>query len=202
MKAIPTKYAHTRFRSRLEARYAAFFDLLKWDWHYEAFDLDGYIPDFIIGNNQDVILEVKKGTDDDELEAFQKKLRRSGWKRDAVLAGPIPIPATNQEGLSFGLHGGSCGATDPEDDRIEWDFDEFIIGNCAKTNGRVPTKWEIDNNCTTAKCIGRSDFGFSHQTGSFHCRICRAYDGNPVQYDPEVEILWREAGNEVQWYKV
>ena len=43
---IPTKYNGINFRSRLEARWAAFFDQLKWEWEYEPIDLNGWIPDF------------------------------------------------------------------------------------------------------------------------------------------------------------
>ena len=45
-KAIPTKYTGHTFRSRLAARWAAFFDICKWDWEYEPVDLNGWIPDF------------------------------------------------------------------------------------------------------------------------------------------------------------
>ena len=48
IKAIPTTYAGVNFRSRLEARWAAFFDLCGWKWDYEPFDLDGWAPDFRI----------------------------------------------------------------------------------------------------------------------------------------------------------
>ena len=48
IKAIPTTYAGVNFRSRLEARWAAFFDLCGWKWDYEPFDLDGWAPDFLI----------------------------------------------------------------------------------------------------------------------------------------------------------
>lgn len=44
--AIPTRYKGILFRSRLEARWAAFFDLAGWKWEYEPFDLNGWIPDF------------------------------------------------------------------------------------------------------------------------------------------------------------
>ena len=43
---IPTTYKGVRFRSRLEARYAVFFDLVGWEWMYEPVELDGWIPDF------------------------------------------------------------------------------------------------------------------------------------------------------------
>ncbi len=51
IKAIETKYSGYRFRSRLEARWAVFFDALgvKWEYEIEGYDLgeDGwYLPDF------------------------------------------------------------------------------------------------------------------------------------------------------------
>jgi hypothetical protein len=46
IKAIPTVYNGVRFRSRLEARWAAFFDLCGWKWDYEPLDLEGWAPDF------------------------------------------------------------------------------------------------------------------------------------------------------------
>ena len=58
--AIPTTYASARFRSRLEARWAAFFDAIGWQWEYEPIDLAGYIPDFVIRTNADpIFVEVK-----------------------------------------------------------------------------------------------------------------------------------------------
>lgn len=59
--AIPTKYNHVQFRSRLEARWAAFFDFAGWEWHYEPVDMSGWIPDFVLvgkhGNK--IYVEVK-----------------------------------------------------------------------------------------------------------------------------------------------
>jgi hypothetical protein len=46
IKAHPTKYKGVMFRSRLEARWAAFFDLVGWEWEYEPVDLNGWTPDF------------------------------------------------------------------------------------------------------------------------------------------------------------
>ena len=46
IKAIPTRYAGVNFRSRLEARWAAFFDLNGFNWEYEPCDFDGWCPDF------------------------------------------------------------------------------------------------------------------------------------------------------------
>lgn len=51
IKAIETVYQGYRFRSRLEARWGVFFDVMaiKWDYELEGFDLDAlgyYLPDF------------------------------------------------------------------------------------------------------------------------------------------------------------
>lgn len=50
MRVLPVTYRGQRFRSRLEARWACFFDSIGVDWVYEreGFDLGGiyYLPDF------------------------------------------------------------------------------------------------------------------------------------------------------------
>lgn len=50
MKAIETRYKGYRFRSRLEARWAVFFDALgiKWEYEKEGYELPSgwYLPDF------------------------------------------------------------------------------------------------------------------------------------------------------------
>lgn len=81
IKAIETVYKGYRFRSRLEARWAVFFDALGIEWEYEkeGYDLDGirYLPDFWLCK-QRYWLEIKPGEPSaDEVrkaEAFQKSL--------------------------------------------------------------------------------------------------------------------------------
>ena len=46
VKAHPTMYNGVQYRSRLEARWAAFFDLIGWQHEYEPIDLPGWSPDF------------------------------------------------------------------------------------------------------------------------------------------------------------
>lgn len=65
MKPIETIYKGYRFRSRLEARWAVFFDALglKWDYEIEGFELDDgskYLPDFYLPE-LDFYAEVKPG---------------------------------------------------------------------------------------------------------------------------------------------
>ena len=69
MKPIETEYKGYRFRSRLEARWAIFFDACGVDWEYEpeGYDLgDGlyYLPDFLLHgvdgrDGGDLYVEVK-----------------------------------------------------------------------------------------------------------------------------------------------
>jgi len=49
VQAIETEYHGYRMRSRLEARWAAFFDRCQWSWHYEPLEHGTWIPDFAIG---------------------------------------------------------------------------------------------------------------------------------------------------------
>ena len=50
IKPIETEYKGYRFRSRLEARWAVFFDAcgFKWDYEPEGYEVGGvkYLPDF------------------------------------------------------------------------------------------------------------------------------------------------------------
>lgn len=60
---IPTTYRGRTYRSRLEARWAAFFDRLGWAYEYEPFDLGSWSPDFAITAPFDALVEVKPATD-------------------------------------------------------------------------------------------------------------------------------------------
>lgn len=68
IKAKQTRYAGVLFRSRLEARYAAFFDIIGWEWQYEPVDLSDWSPDFYVrfpcrhsecSGYHDLLVEVK-----------------------------------------------------------------------------------------------------------------------------------------------
>jgi len=93
MHAIPTTYGGVRFRSRLEARWAAFFDQCKWPWDYEPLDLHGYIPDFVLSFRQPVLVEVKpllwdhSACERTAIRAAVAKIESSGWTGRALLVG-------------------------------------------------------------------------------------------------------------------
>jgi hypothetical protein len=66
IKPIETRYAGCHFRSRIEARWAVFFDHLGVGWEYEpqGFDLHcgPYLPDFLLDLGDGVWWEVKGAT--------------------------------------------------------------------------------------------------------------------------------------------
>lgn len=84
LKAIPTRYAGCFFRSRLEARWAKFFDALgvKWEYEPEGFILEGigpYLPDFWLPQVR-MWAEVKPTTfTETEREKSRALARQSGF---------------------------------------------------------------------------------------------------------------------------
>lgn len=61
---IPTEYRGRTYRSRLEARWAAFFDRLGLAHEYEPFDLGAWSPDFLL-TDINTLVEVKPLTEFD-----------------------------------------------------------------------------------------------------------------------------------------
>ncbi|MBY0490609.1 MAG: hypothetical protein K2R93_12275 [Gemmatimonadaceae bacterium] len=117
IKAHPTTYAGVRFRSRLEARWAAFFDLAQWKWQYEPIDLAGWSPDFLVqipcGHSEcppthDLYVEVKPYT---SLEEFRDHVAASMMTGLAVIYDPAPAlfgvsPVVTEFELVHGSGGG------------------------------------------------------------------------------------------------
>jgi len=97
IKAIETQYKGYRFRSRLEARWAVFFDAcgVKWEYEPEGYDLgDGllYLPDFLLHgvtvnhafhrNNCDIYVEVKGQMNDEDAEKI-KRFYEAGYEDES-----------------------------------------------------------------------------------------------------------------------
>lgn len=87
VRAITTRYKGYSFRSRLEARWAVFFDHLgiKWEYEPEGFELGNglrYLPDFWLPDWQ-LWVEVKPGPAD--AVATEKASRLAELGRDLVL---------------------------------------------------------------------------------------------------------------------
>lgn len=117
IKSHPTTYSGVRFRSRLEARWAAFFDLAGWAWEYEPIELAGWAPDFLVtipcGHSDctpthRLYVEVKPYT---TLEEFDEHPVASMMTNLAVIYDPAPAAFGNSPITTrFELVHGSGGA--------------------------------------------------------------------------------------------
>ena len=58
-QAIETWHDGTLYRSKLEARWAAFFTMMEIPFEYEPFNLRGWLPDFQIELERDYLVEIK-----------------------------------------------------------------------------------------------------------------------------------------------
>lgn len=99
MRAIETEYAGTMFRSRLEAKWAEFFDYLSVKWAYEGEGYtDGstnYLPDFWLpdvssrGQAGGVFFEVKP-TSATQGEAYKAQMLAKGSGRPVIIPSDSP----------------------------------------------------------------------------------------------------------------
>lgn len=96
-RGIETVYGGIRFRSRLEAKWAAFFNRIGWKWTYEPFDGNGYIPDFLIDGKRPFLVEVKPAVTQEQYEAPIAKITTGlagVWSRDILIVGADPLPSS------------------------------------------------------------------------------------------------------------
>lgn len=106
LRAITTRYKGYAFRSRLEARWAVFFDHLKIRWEYEAegFELGNglrYLPDFWLPD-WDLWVEVKAGAPDPvTLEKARRLAEQS--RRPIFITNGMPIQGGTMVSLAFGV---------------------------------------------------------------------------------------------------
>jgi len=98
-RAIETRYKGYRFRSRLEARWAVFFDALglKWEYEPEGFELKSgrYLPDFYLPDHK-VWVEVKPGKST-PLEEIKARDLMEARNEPVFLTGGLP----GEEGKLF-----------------------------------------------------------------------------------------------------
>lgn len=149
---IETRYAGCRFRSRLEARWAVFFDHLGISWRYEpqGYIVGGkpYLPDFLVhpDSPRSFWLEVKGvHPTDEELEKAQG-LASATKLPVFVRWGDVETPPTQLAQVTgydeyVAGQGPTC--------RLEWDnregWQEVCVGQpAAWKRGLTPTAYRLD----------------------------------------------------------
>jgi len=177
--AYPTLYNGRQYRSRLEAKWAAFFARLGWQFEYEPFDLGSWSPDFLLrGTPLPILVEVKPITDFNEEVAGRMRaaVKNAGIEAELLLVGVDPFIAPQPD--------------EPDDAWLGWlDHADFPgeRGGFAACLGVTPPSGGID---------------FCHCHGSYHGRMTNAHDGTHY-IDPwalnRAKPLWDAACNAVQW---
>lgn len=174
MKGIPTLYNGILFRSRVEARWAAMFDLLGWHWEYEPIDLAGYIPDFLISTGgARILVEIKHSPGDTELEAAKSKIQDSGWNGEAIILRSYLEDDSSQPVIGW--------------------FGEVELG----PDGTQFTWGEA----RAFLCLSCGSLSVLAGDGSWACRGCGVGDGNSHVGGVEGAIskAWAGACNRTQW---
>jgi len=171
-RGIPTVYRGVRMRSRLEARWAAMFDLLHWPWQYEPFDLEGYIPDFSLSFDAGpLVLEIKPEIEIEALRQHVRKILAGGWRRELLVLGARLFDA----------------------DRIGIIGDDHAIAD----GGEI----EIDHGIAFS-CLSCGEVSIRSDALSWRCRACGVDEGAAHVGQLEtgwLEAQWVMAGNRVQW---
>ncbi len=130
LKAIETIYKGYRFRSRLEARWAVFFDVLHIAWEYEkeGYDLDGiwYLPDFWLPK-QEAYFEVKPAAPtEEEIDKAKRLVAASGHRVLIGLQIPDEWYDEDPEGTVSLLGFSPClWAIYPDNSQMIWDGDHM-----------------------------------------------------------------------------
>ena len=208
-EGIPTLFRGVRYRSRLEARWAAFFALLGWPAHYEPFDLNGSIPDFVLHGRlrgcDRIAVEVKpvRGLDDPLFQATIAKIAASGWRGESLIVSYF-LPRAYRDDADGQLGLGWCNESDElypsergengeELQRSPW-WEAAVFQNTGRRCSEADHGAGPDNDSALV--------GYCHSYGSFADRIGGYYYGGSTGAsfaDEEIERLWAQAGNEVQW---
>ncbi len=185
IKAIPTVYGARQFRSRLEAKWASFFDLCGWQFEYEPFDLGEWSPDFLLLGDTKVLVEVKPITalDQETAEKMNRAATASQWDGELLLVGIAPLFAMDS-GPYDSPAIGWLGQLWPEDPQYN-----------------IKRHWNVER---ASACIAPEGFpDFAHETGSYTGRIYGAhYKANQWPNNPDwLKRVWDRAANRVQWHK-
>ena len=163
IKAIPTKYGDTTFRSKLEADWARFFDSvhLRWAYEVEGYELpDGtwYLPDFWFPDCK-TFFEVKGVMGEKDINKIQQLAKSVVHKGLMVLVGGVHIPD------SIGLVYPFPGFPDPDGCYDAWEKPDEVKSLADYNDVEL---------VECSKCLQPY---FIHNNTDYACRNCGYYDG-------------------------
>jgi hypothetical protein len=199
--SVKTYYRDRLFRSRLEARWAAFFDLCGWGWEYEPseFTSSNWLPDFaILGAEGPILTEVKP------IDRFDQAVADRIDRAVPVLLGRTDKDPTvyKFEALLLGVRPLLMADEYPSDFQLGWLRDDLGAWGQAELGRWVGSEY-VRGQWKGEGHKAHDQIGFRHEYNSFHDRITGRYDGG-CRGDlelkrAEIDQLWAEATNVVQW---
>ena len=174
---IPTEYNGRQYRSRLEAKWAAFFDLCEWKYEYEPIDLNGWFPDFALFDDDGnmILVEVKPVTIFPEEVAKRIENAAKSTRCELLILGQGPF------------------LDDWEYGHIGWLMEVFHINGDEVNNGWGDAVW--------GQWKSTNKPGFCHANSDYTDRISNTYDGGcfGAGTPKNLEQIWAKAGNLVQY---
>lgn len=205
IEAIETRYKGYRFRSRLEARWAVFFDAMGCDWSYETEGFllpngERYLPDFIVRTPDfNMLYEVKPKNkkSDSKFSNFCYYLhssdeicldRISSFAAVLLSGDPVDYYKLDEEKDALGFCIG-CGT-------VEGGSSEFMSGACDLEWQGDPTSTQFGFVCGTCDFVTPLGSGNPQFTGVFGGLFEPYKGGNHVFYKEQVPVakrLWSAA---------
>lgn len=177
-----------QMRSRLEATWACFFELCKWPWEYEPFDMPGWIPDFTLAGH--VLVEVKPFPPGN-FKAWGKTITKikSAWSqcwRDHTVDAVLLL------GTSPWFEADGCLVS------VGW-LSESIFYHCDEVEATEANMnlWFAESPIGRYYGSGRIDF--CHAIGRYSGRVFDDYDGGSYPDGTPVPKIWNRAKNLTQW---
>lgn len=201
--AVPTSFHGIKFRSKLEARYAAFFTNLGWTWEYEPRGADTPRTDFkVCAGSGTLWVDIKpiSPTLPAFVKAFKHEVSFHGKAlTEYVMFGTFPFAGDSphwdqpRAGLLFTAWETEDGedGSDPDDAYPDWGV---WVSECYGGDGPRGGRREFnpDHYCHEA--------GIFSETGSYHARPCGHSSGGrpPGQTDFfRLLVAWNNAGKMV-----
>ena len=153
IKAIETSYKGHRFRSRLEARWAVFFDAagIKWIYEQEGFSVNGkpYLPDFYLPEFGYFEVKGQYKCDDQLMQEFANEIGKPLF----IAFEEIPLPE-----LGKGYLKAFIPTSYPE--MMYWGYDDMFLecNGCGKISVQNACYDAFKGNC----CEGSREMSIEH----------------------------------------
>lgn len=195
---IPTLYRGIQYRSRLEAKWAAMFDLLGWTHQYEPFDLQGWIPDFLVGGM--VLVEVKP------VACFPadvaRGIERATPEQEVLILGcAFPQPREGHLGRAIGWLRATPPVWRPDLPR-SWGFGLVQLFRETFAGAEIGREFGLFHSQDgRMRCdpgyLALAEPRYGHNRFNWGSQIVD--ETTAALSDGQVVNLWNEAGNSTQW---